>query len=590
MDVRLPDGRIVKNVPDGTTKAELMRRLGGLAQAPAFPVQTTQEMRAAPEQSSFDAFREMLGQVKGQAQDIEQETPFLNRPSTQSLARKVAGPLIGAVAGPPGIIASSLLAGGMGAASALADQRVNREPIDVEAAAKEGAVNAAGNAVGGVVIKGLGAVAKKLFASPLDEGGKNAAAFARENGLKFPLSSAVPGTGASVVQTASRGPLLGEIKTQLDANKVAQFLNREVSTITAKGSPIDDAALKGQQFLRQVFEPAETAYTNAFKGFRETVGDSTAIPLTETSKVLQGAADALTKRRATGPLVQQIQGLAKKPPTELTALELDNLYAELLKKAGKNGIARPEMSVVLSALVKDADAVGQQFSISFADEIAKGRAGSEALKELRNIPGLERLAAEFGDRGATGRGSQWLGELFGNPNGKALAEIRRLNPELYHDLSDTWLANNLQRFSRTPEGSIVPMLNGPKLREWYLQNSDKIKLIFGNEQAKALDNFTNYAKYMAGAVERAGPAKSSFSNPTGLVGRAAATAGGSFFGASIALPTEAAAFVLARGLSDPSSTLFRLFTEGVKPGTMKFLETSAKLSGQAGANAYADSR
>lgn len=32
MDVRLPDGRIVKNVPEGTTRSELMRRVGGLDQ------------------------------------------------------------------------------------------------------------------------------------------------------------------------------------------------------------------------------------------------------------------------------------------------------------------------------------------------------------------------------------------------------------------------------------------------------------------------------------------------------------------------------------------------------------------------------
>jgi hypothetical protein len=45
-------------------------------------------------------------------------------------------------------------------------------------------------------------------------------------------------------------------------------------------------------------------------------------------------------------------------------------------------------------------------------------------------------------------------------------------------------------------------------------------------------------------------------------------------------PGEAGSYVLAKGLSDPNSTLFRLFTEGVKPSTLKFLETSAKLSGQ----------
>ncbi len=39
MDVRLPDGTIVTNVPEGTTQSELMRRVGLISEAPAKPAE-----------------------------------------------------------------------------------------------------------------------------------------------------------------------------------------------------------------------------------------------------------------------------------------------------------------------------------------------------------------------------------------------------------------------------------------------------------------------------------------------------------------------------------------------------------------------
>jgi hypothetical protein len=38
MDVRLPDGTIITNVPEGTTQSELMRRVGLMAEPSVAPV------------------------------------------------------------------------------------------------------------------------------------------------------------------------------------------------------------------------------------------------------------------------------------------------------------------------------------------------------------------------------------------------------------------------------------------------------------------------------------------------------------------------------------------------------------------------
>lgn len=576
MDVKLPDGTVVTNVPEGTTQSQLMARLGKANKLQPFNTNpnTPSVSAIAPDPGSFSA---MAAQVKGQAQAIEQETGFLDRPSTQRAVLPVAGGIAGAFV-PGGLLASSLMAGGGAGGGELMAQLLNREQIDPKKAAIEGGKTAVGNLAGGAVLKGLAATAKKLFSSPLDDAAKAGAAFAKEKGVPFQLSSAIPGSSASKAQQTSRALLPGEVKTQLDANKVAQFLNREVSSIDAAGRPVDEAALKGQQFLRKVFEPGETVYTEAFKGMRAAVGDATAIPLTNTSAAIQGVAEALKTRGATGAVAQQIQTLAKRPASQMTAQQVDDLYGELLKKAGRNPSARAEMNVVLSALVKDVDAVGQQFGVSFVDDIAKAKAVRDEFRELRKIPGLERLAGDFGERGAAMGSRQWMSELFGNPNGKALGELRARNPELYHELADSYLASQISRFSRQSD-TIGKTLDGKALRAWFEQNREQIKLIYGAPQAKALDNFSNYASHMSGAVHRAATGRGL--DPSNLFPRAAAESTAMYLNPILMAPTEAGSYVLAKGLSDPSSTLFRLFTEGVKPGTMKFLETSAKLSGQA---------
>ena len=52
MDVRLPDGRIIKNVPEGTTREQLNAKLGGLQQQPQAqqqPVQPRETNKILPD-------------------------------------------------------------------------------------------------------------------------------------------------------------------------------------------------------------------------------------------------------------------------------------------------------------------------------------------------------------------------------------------------------------------------------------------------------------------------------------------------------------------------------------------------------------
>lgn len=602
MDVRLPDGTVVTNVPEGTTKAQLMQKLQKSNPVnPLRPFDRTppsQQQYASPTPNDPGMFERMRQQVAGDASAIEKEnTSFVDRVGPFDLKKGLpfAGGLVGSALGPGGttmgaLAGSSLMAGGGATIGELLRQKLSDDQVSLPAAVKEGAVTAAGNMAGGVALKGLGMLANKLFVSPLDDAAKAGAQFARDKGAPFPLSSAAPSSPASMLQKGTRATLLGEIKTKSDANKVAQFINREVSTISAGANVFDDAARQGQQFLRQVFEPGETAIKNTFQAYKKAVGEITPIPPTNTLEAIGEVAQKLKNRGiSTGAFAQKLNTILREKPQAYTPDEWDSLWGEVVKLGVSKASTHVEGQAILNAMTRDLDEFGRMSGVNFADDMAKSNTIREQFRDLRDIPQLKKLASEIGDRKAGGTVGtiDWMNSLFSSGNGKALAKLRELNPQMYHDLADAWIGKQISNFSKPSQDGIGQVFNGPGFREWFVSNEPKIREIFGSQQAKAYDGFSLYAQHMAGAVKRAeqpGMQIGEFSKRalgelalTGVkVGGVGLPAGSPFL---VGL-SEPAAFVLARGLSDPSSSLFRLFTEGVKPSTMKFLEASSKIGGQ----------
>jgi hypothetical protein len=577
-DVRMPDGTIVKNVPPGTTQSELMRRLGKARMPSMGPTDmSAQEIEAAARQQVAESANAPQG-------------GFLERMNARFAPGELAPALgVGAAMMAPGpgwlaLLAGSGLAAGTTAMGEAAKQDI-RGDIDPAMALKAGAESGIANLAGGAALKTLGAAAKAAFSSPLDDAGKAAASFARQQGAPFPLSSAAPSSSAGRIQrVATRILLPGEIRTQVDANRVTQFLNNRVSTIVDNASPVDEAAAKGQQYLRQVFEPGETVYTQTFQKLRATVGDDTAVPLTNTKAAIEGVSNALKERGEMKAVFNRLRNIQKGGATQQTVSQLDELYSGILKDIGRNANARREGNVVLNAIAKDIDGVAKDFGVSFTDDIAQAKGVRDQFRELRNIPQLERLAKDFGDKGGTLGSRQWMAEMFANPNGKALAELRTRNPQLYHELADSWLASNINRFSKPVKDGIGRALDGPAFRSWFQQNEANLKVVLGGPQTKALDNFSLYAKHMTGAVERASTGGGKFSDPMFMMARGGGELAGIATQPFVMIPGEAASYVLAKGLSDPSSALFKAFTEGFSPATRSFVVKSGQLAGQGAAS------
>ncbi len=578
MTVRLPDGTLVQNVPAGTTKAELARRLGKVR---PFTGKLDHELA-----ESLEAKSDMVPVPQGVQNRWNAVAPGVVKPEYDKthvanalpIAGGIAGGLLSGGTGWGALALSSLGAGGGAALGTFGKQAMLDEPLDAKAAGEEGLKTGAGNLIGGTVLKSLGTAANQIFSSKaLPALGKQAQQFAAQQGAPFPLGLTQP----SRLQRLTGRMLGGRVANQQQAIKLAQELNRTVGTFTSNARPIDEAAVRGQAFLRKVFEPGETALRNTFAHYRTVIGDQMPIPTRNTLDAAQQVTERLANRgQTTGGLYQRLRTMIKRNPDSLTTEEFDELYGAIIKQSfSSTARAGGEGRLMLEAITRDLDEFGKPKGIAFGEEMAMAQKMREQFRNLRDIPGLERLAADFGKGGAAGT-RNWMNELFTDPNGKALAEFRKLSPELYTELADSWLAGNIDRFSQKSIENYGRYLDGAAFRQWFDKSRKGLVTIFGPEQVTALDNFSAYAAFMSSGVGKVGskltPADMLFSGGAGMTALGAGQPG-------LIIPAEAAAWVLARGVTDPKSHLFRIFTDGFSPATRASMLRMGQLSGQAAA-------
>src|SRR5256885_1072526 len=179
-DVEMPDGTIITDVPEGTTQSELMRRYGA---------HQAHYSSVGPIPEDPNMQQTMYRQVAQEEAQGNQQIPLLQRESFHAASIPVLGAASSMMvpgAGPAALGLQSLFAGGGGTLGELLRQQQTREPTDIPAAAKYGAGQTVGTAVGGGIVKGLGAVAKRIFSSPLTPEAQQAADFAGTRDLYKP--------------------------------------------------------------------------------------------------------------------------------------------------------------------------------------------------------------------------------------------------------------------------------------------------------------------------------------------------------------------------------------------------------------------
>ena len=124
MDVRLPDGRIIRNVPEGTTRSQLMERVGRMdqmtMQEPAGvmmdPVQAAPQTPSGPPSVPFYYTDDMGNEVQTTTDAIAAENAMMNmptpiNPALQGVGRGLFADLLGAPADINAMASNAIIAG-----------------------------------------------------------------------------------------------------------------------------------------------------------------------------------------------------------------------------------------------------------------------------------------------------------------------------------------------------------------------------------------------------------------------------------------------------------------------------------------------
>lgn len=514
-------------------------------------------------------------------------------PSRQVFPRETAKaglPILGATGaaalGPPGLLASTALAGVGGGAGKLVEQQFKDEDMDLHDATVEGGKMALGTLGGGLIFKGLGKLAEKIFnPKALTQAEQRAAKFAEREGLPFPLST---GGGGAVQSGVSVTTLPARWATQKDAQSIAQFINRaaldEAPKLAPQAKPISQVVQKGKEFFQNIYFPAKEAGQEGFDKFVSTVGAPTPVRSANLARGVDDAIEALRTRgfitqtstgmlRSSDKLGKYLIGLKQNPVPTRT---LDDM--EVIRKKINNLGSRSEVKTIKDSLkesiLKDYDDVGAQLGLS-ARELAEEAINKSAkfFQLKREFPELEFFAKNIDD-------PKWLSLLFQGRNAKALTHIRNTSPELYKELTDTWLSNVIQTHARATNGVVGKVLDGPSLRKWVEANRKDLNKVLGKQKAQVLDNFSRYASFVTGKANK------TLADEVGgfeTVARATGELGAVGFQPHIMIPGEVAAYVLAKGLSNPQSKLFKVFTQGPSETFKKSTAQLFKTTGAAGA-------
>lgn len=224
MRVKLPDGRIIDNVPEGTTKTELMRRLEAFDSQQTVPEGANPTTRAevtagaAPSTLTPTPQRDSRTGIDKAQQVVRDVAPEAIGSTAGGMAGAAAGGMIGAVAGPPGVAIGALIGGVSGAvAGGAAGRQLGQVgELGAESAAQSLKESALGEAEGRVIARVVSPAAGALL--------RGADRTAQALGLKRKASDALDALLLS-------GPLGQEIPFDRVIDAQENILGRRMLTV-----------------------------------------------------------------------------------------------------------------------------------------------------------------------------------------------------------------------------------------------------------------------------------------------------------------------------------------------------------------------
>lgn len=452
-------------------------------------------------------------------------------------------------------IATGALAGGL----TTGLTRFLMSPQEPAQAAVEGASTAAGSAALGYGLQGLG----RAVGHVLPGAGQRISEWAASHGFPSPPASRI---GRSLQRTAQL-PLAGELMARRQGRAMIEAAEREARALS--GGAVPDAANvanKAQQFFDSVAKGEKAASDALYEGVRAAVGAevpvSTPATLAALGRVTERLRGAGVTPETASPLARKLfemaDDAARTGRTTRVWRDFYSDYQGVLKAVtGKRSDLKDVAPELARAMEADIQQLGSRVGI---DLLGLHRQAGKTFSELQGLlkgTNIKKLAE--GVKSPDG----YLRTLLTEPNVRLLERLRGANPALHQEILEAGIAAAIAKSSKIVEATGERLIQGPALHKWVSDNERWLRLVYGPERTQALANFASWAA-------RAYPEMAL--SASGINTGARLTELGTMAGAAYKMPlvgvgmglTQAGAAWMARSLTSPNGTLFRVFS-GLPP-------------------------
>lgn len=601
MNVRMPDGTVIQNVPDNITQAELLERYQSFGQ------QTQEQSPSLPKASELAKSFLDKGITSKHAQQVATENlPMIAATAASIMAPQIALPawaarlgLVGRAISPAVTNAPKIAAAFAGGAAGGSAQEAMREgpnltslitgnskpaptPASILMAGLESGKDMAISELAGSYIGPMINKVLRPGASAMTPESAEALKLARENNLPISPATVAPSLTTKTIQGALDNFTPSKLVNDAYRKKAVSDFNRIAAELPEKegvGQVLGNGQIKEQivGVLDDVLGGKSKGLMGAGKAEREawlasigSKGKKTAIDLTSTLPVLKSVKANAVDESLRSVVVTKLDEL--KRAKSLTAENLDTFMSQIGGTKVKNRADNKFLTEIKEAIKKDFEAAGADMT----KLSESGQTFSEAFAATSG-KAAKQLKADL----AKGQDPTFLTERLYRPESSAL--LHSVKSRLPKEVSDSLDAQALSNMinNSTKDGPVYGMrvLDGNKLEKILDANMSVLKKNYSASTIQAMQNLVKLAKAGTQDVAKLGTSKGELlTGAATLGGIAKSIAGGTASGTlPIVIGGSIGSMAIASSMMRPNGLVNRWLTTGASDTASKFAQEAARL-------------
>jgi hypothetical protein len=589
MDVRMPDGTVISNVPEGVTKAQLLAKYGKMKESPYGPTKMA-EMSSVPDDFNIPGAADeepgLLSRLFNPPGGIGEVGPAPLTSEEGKSALGILGATVGTAIAPQltvpamlskakflGPVASfftknAAKAGASGIGGATGETVADvAQGNDVELG--EVAQTAGEYAGAELVGAGIGKAAEKALApaaNVVTDQAKKLLAFAKKENIPISAGVLVPGMTEKIIQGSTDNFIPSRLVNQHYRGKLITRMNELMGEIPEGVGQVlgkEESSLITTESFRAASNAKQATAKRLREDFLETVGRDTVVPVKNTEALLNKISPQVKDQALREFIEVELASITKGTKT---ADQLEQTLNQIGAVRAK-GADKKYLTQIREAAQEDFKAVGADM-----EKLSNSSNFFKMNSELLSNPVARRLMKE------NLTSQQMTAQIFRAGNESFIKQLgKELPPETWNSLKAQNLANLLENFSeqsdKLPGARILN--KGDQLVKWIENNKTVLKEAYDPGTIEALENFAQLAKASKGEAANYGKDLSNFSSLLNVGGM-----GGGFYAEPTTLVVSTPALMwVSKSMMDPNGVIKQWLTTGIKGG--KEIGDAAKLTGRA---------